>query len=648
MSVDILLLAGEAESGVAGLARAITARGGRPACVDLHAFPEGLALLVDAEGIHAAGRRLDSFAAAYARRGEYMSPVPSWVPPRHSWPALRGGMAGDLRRRQESRSVVASVYKLLSERIPVVCPAGVQRLVRLQPLLLRILEQAGLPVAPFVSGNDLERFAYFVDEQEQCCRARRIPAGPADEIVCDFAYLKEHHLDLDRHPLLVRRAFCGPARRALAFAEGPVLLAGPAGGDEQACCALARAVLEAIPSPLALVHLELDQAGAPWLTAVDVEPDLAAFEEETGLAVTATMAELLLRLAGRGQPLAEAGLAREALPAAPAATRPAPPRRPLRIGLSGRVGDAEVAAVRHALERLGHEALPLELPLFPARRALHEERGGGRIGMTRLEKLDAVYHRAAGSSSPLPGEEEPLPSPEEWEALHLPYARYTSDENDSFLLKYVVLEQLTRRIPLVNPPSAQEVHRTKIHQLFSLLRAGIRVPPTVAGNDLARCTRFVAEMGGEERVVHKPLAGIYKTRLLAEVGLDHALAQGPAILQRYIRGPTLRAYIVGGRLVGAGRLVQQGDAIDSSVGQIGVEPFDLPEAAVAEGWRAARHLGLSWTGMDFLLEEATGELFVLECNASAMFANFSRMTGFDVPAALAELLIGLAGRRWLL
>ena len=60
------------------------------------------------------------------------------------------------------------------------------------------------------------------------------------------------------------------------------------------------------------------------------------------------------------------------------------------------------------------------------------------------------------------------------------------------------------------------------------------------------------------------------------------------------------------------------------------------------GVKAADHLGLSWTGMDFMKERATGEFFILECNAAAMFAGFSYRTGFDVPGALADLLLKLA------
>jgi D-alanine-D-alanine ligase-like ATP-grasp enzyme len=60
------------------------------------------------------------------------------------------------------------------------------------------------------------------------------------------------------------------------------------------------------------------------------------------------------------------------------------------------------------------------------------------------------------------------------------------------------------------------------------------------------------------------------------------------------------------------------------------------------GAAAAQHLRLAWTGMDLIREKASGDYFILECNASAMFVGFSALTGCDVAGALAELLIELA------
>ena len=97
-------------------------------------------------------------------------------------------------------------------------------------------------------------------------------------------------------------------------------------------------------------------------------------------------------------------------------------------------------------------------------------------------------------------------------------------------------------------------------------------------------------------------------------------------------------------MLGCG-LVLLRDYLDNTIKEqedIGPALIELSAELVATGWGAAQHLGLSWTGMDFMRESETGDHYILECNAAAMFVGFSRMTGCDVPGAIADLLIKLA------
>jgi glutathione synthase/RimK-type ligase-like ATP-grasp enzyme len=284
----------------------------------------------------------------------------------------------------------------------------------------------------------------------------------------------------------------------------------------------------------------------------------------------------------------------------------------------------------------------LELPLFPEDRAIHDAREGGRCGAVELDGVDALFLRKSTRDPLLGAADLPRDDGLAWGEGYEAYRSRVAAEAECFQFRYGWLESLG--LPVVNPPLAQEIHRTKTAQLFTLMRHGFRVPPTIVGNDPDECREFVDAMGGEDRVVLKPLAGVYKTRLLSEIGLAAALDEGPVMLQRYIAGETIRAYLVDGTLVGAGRIVSRGGAVDSSVDQVGVDPVELPAESVRAGWAAARHLGLFWTGMDLIREATTAEYWILELNASAMFAAFSRQTGFDVPGALAELLIRLAQR----
>jgi glutathione synthase/RimK-type ligase-like ATP-grasp enzyme len=610
-------------------------RGAHVLHADLSAFPEGIQVSVGARGVVADGVVLDALDALWVPAGEYMSPVPAWVPPRDQWTSLRDDFHPTLRHHQETRAFRASVLRLLSERVPLVNPSSAFRASLLQPWLLRSLARQGLPVTPFVSGNDLERIAHFVDRAEQACRARRLLQRAREEQIADFDYLKEHHEDLDRFPWIVRRCFgeslveawvvggrCAGVRdgdRWLAPADVPSVVSS-----------LAVRCAEVAGLAMGVVSMERDEAGQPWLVDVAACSDPGELEPDGCNVLLESLADTLIALGKAGRPLPGPSFLQDRK----RAMGPCP-----RIGISGRVGDAEARAVARAVEARGAAAVPIELPLFPARRALHECEEGGRIAGEELAELDAVFVRQTGFTSPLPDPDRGPVEHDPWEASYEPWTRLPTDEAESFLMKYSLLHILGQRVRVINPPNAQEVHRNKVWQLFHLASQALPVPPTIAGNDRRACERFVQDQGGPDQVVVKPLAGIYKTCLLSEVGLETALDRGPVILQRFIRGDTIRAYLVNGKLIGAGKIVHDGLAVDSSLGQTGVELVNLPDDVVASGWKAAQRLGLAWTGMDFMREDETRRYFILECNASSMFANFSRMTGCDVPGALAEALL---------
>jgi glutathione synthase/RimK-type ligase-like ATP-grasp enzyme len=111
-----------------------------------------------------------------------------------------------------------------------------------------------------------------------------------------------------------------------------------------------------------------------------------------------------------------------------------------------------------------------------------------------------------------------------------------------------------------------------------------------------------------------------------------------------VPGATVRAYFVAGEVVAAGRILSAGE-VDSSIGQRGIEPVALPAEAAELGREALRRLGLSFSGVDFQVDEATGEHVLLDCNAAPMFANFSQMAGVDIADRLAAHLLGRAEER---
>lgn len=316
--------------------------------LDLSLFPDKLSLTIGEDSLCADSIPLDRLDAIYVMRAEYMSPIVEWVSNEKRQALAARGPERALRHLQESRSVRVSSYRLLSERCPVVNPASAHRACLLLPVLLRRLEDARLRVMPFVAGNDLERIAYFVHEHGEC-RGRRLGQHSSRETVVDFDYLRDHHLDFDCFPLIVRRSSGGREHHVLVVGGQPVGAAQYRNPEGWSPCAkvdgqardLAVAAAAVAGLDVALVHLEQTPDGQAAIVAVDPEPDLARLQQQAGLAAADALADRLIALARPN--------ARRANPERqrPTATRPrAGAGR--RIGIVGRETDPETAAVARA------------------------------------------------------------------------------------------------------------------------------------------------------------------------------------------------------------------------------------------------------------------------------------------------------------
>jgi hypothetical protein len=144
------------------------------------------------------------------------------------------------------------------------------------------------------------------------------------------------------------------------------------------------------------------------------------------------------------------------------------------------------------------------------------------------------------------------------------------------------------------------------------------------------------------RVVEKPMAGIFKTDLQTTEGWQRKTwnIRG-AFYQKYVEGETIRCYVLNDRVVAAANILFDG-TIDSSLSQTGIAVIDLPPRAVRIARAAARALDVRFCGMDLVKESPSGNYYVIDCNFSPMFVNFSRLSRIDIPAHLADYLIRTA------
>jgi len=315
------------------------------------------------------------------------------------------------------------------------------------------------------------------------------------------------------------------------------------------------------------------------------------------------------------------------------------------VGLFGPADDAEVEALAARLENRGATPWVVDLTDLPSSTRFSFDSGGVRLNDRSLTDMDAAYLRLVGTRLPAPvsylGE---VSVTQDWSAQYESSVAALRAERRNIALRTAVVQSLSAVRPVVSPPGPQNLHRLKTHELDRLRAAGLPVPAFQAGSAPEPLERFAGDAQQWGGAVDKPLAGIYKTHLwTAERSRAHPWARRPALCQRYVAGDTIRCYVLAGRLLAAARIVH-GGTVDSSSSQTGIEVIELPPAGRRLASRVAQALGLSFCGMD-LQRNRDGELFVIDCNLSPMFVNFSKLSRCDIAGHLADHLITLASER---
>ncbi|MBI5431225.1 MAG: hypothetical protein HZA52_00155 [Planctomycetes bacterium] len=202
--------------------------------------------------------------------------------------------------------------------------------------------------------------------------------------------------------------------------------------------------------------------------------------------------------------------------------------------------------------------------------------------------------------------------------------------------------RLARRARVVNPPRTWDLHGEKPFESASLFRLGLRTPVTIATNDPALLVE--PPIAVSDGWVQKGLIGGYGyTRAFAphaSIGEARAaLGASAALIQERVVGVNVRAYVVGGSVLGAAEIhASEGGEVDSRKNTGRVRRIVLPDGARALAESVARHWGMGFAAVDFMRDESSGAWSVLECNSSPFFVEFERSTGLAVSSALADHL----------
>ncbi len=309
-----------------------------------------------------------------------------------------------------------------------------------------------------------------------------------------------------------------------------------------------------------------------------------------------------------------------------------------RIGLVGPPDRAEIQRLALRLEERGAEPVVLDPRSDPAIRI-----GRGRVSACGEDLASVRGLYVAEFRLPPPvvrgaaGEIDPDAS------------RAALDRSRRQLAAWnALLEHLGRRVPVVNPPAAHDVHFLKPYEIAVYERAGLPVPVTVSTTDADFLASLSSRLPGDW--ITKGLVGGYTHTERIDLPCSAASAQAllrrsPLLVQERIDGDNVRAFVLAGRVIGAAEIVPLTPSeIDSRRGGARVRRVALPDEAAGAAIAAARLWNMAFAAVDFMRQGDTGRFVLLEANSAPFFVHFEARSGLDVSGRLADHLIGRGAR----
>ena len=171
----------------------------------------------------------------------------------------------------------------------------------------------------------------------------------------------------------------------------------------------------------------------------------------------------------------------------------------------------------------------------------------------------------------------------------------------------------------VHPVAALALHQQKPLALALLTRAGVCVPESLATSDARAAHAFAMR---HREIVVKPLAGGAPARLLEPTDVQRLSLAGaaPLFLQRRVRGPEHRVYLLGGRVLVAFAVPTDG-VIDARERVHEARRVPCPRAVRAAALAAARAPRLPFCAVD-VRTDLDGSAVVLDVNATPSLLDY--------------------------
>jgi glutathione synthase/RimK-type ligase-like ATP-grasp enzyme len=305
-----------------------------------------------------------------------------------------------------------------------------------------------------------------------------------------------------------------------------------------------------------------------------------------------------------------------------------------RIGIVGPHTDADVQELKAAIEDRGGEARTIDLELFPS--VVKASIGLDEIIFDDMKLLDfdAFYLRRVAAMWYLPPRTF---TKEEWVKHYGTFNDYMANVRATLSFKTSMVRILCDRKLVINPYESWGYHHLKLHQFWILKENGFKVPEFVGGNNYFSLKQFL----GNRHAVHKrTVTGLVQTVDLSKLDSEReSLRNRPTVYQEFIRGKSVRAFVLGDDVIAACELPHKEEGVDASEHIEYMRRIDLPKKMQNEIVRAAKALGLIFSGVDLQYEESAGEYYFLECNSAPFFRPYDTQVEAGIGGKLADFLL---------
>lgn len=310
----------------------------------------------------------------------------------------------------------------------------------------------------------------------------------------------------------------------------------------------------------------------------------------------------------------------------------------LSIGILGSASDPQCERLSVALTARGAQVWLVESQaLNQGARCAFDGTGFWCDGQ-RLDEVDGWFVRHA--MAPLP------PTFERSDGYHLFadwYVAYMQRRERYGFQLSLLLDQVRRGKPVVNPPTHAQLVQLKPLQLATANSVGLTTPRTLITSDPWRARAFLDEVGS---AIYKPSMGggpccSVDAGALARLA---EIATAPVTFQERVAGTPVRLIIAGDRVLAAVAIPT--DAVDHrtsarfEAGEQEYRPYAASAELTARCCALLRGCGLLVSAID-LVVRGDGQPVFLEANSSPTYLDIEVATGLPITEQVADFMLRL-------